>query len=231
MSVFDKFDGVIHARDPIPEAISARVDSSLLERFHQGKEVFFKAINHYHPEIYDYLMNDMSDLVIARNDIGSAPYYYFSLVSENKSIYSSIPRTFRELKTKRSDRDYYESLPEALKVFYYGFDSFDISIKDSLSLHECGFLLSFSNWYDSGQMNQYCKDTPGYKEFASEYSSLDVSVIARNQKNDIIIHDKSNRLQHPILTNWEDFREAEEIEDVSEVLQSMFFNSMNSNQT
>ncbi len=226
MNNFEVFDGVIYPSGQIPAQISDRIDASLLDRFHAGKSEYFRGIESYYPEIYKFLISSMSELTIVRSDLGSRPLFYFAMLSPDCNIFSSIPRTFRESKTKISEREYYNSLPEHLKPFYFGFYGFDISRKESLSVHEQGFLLGFSNWYDLDIMCEYCINTPGFSEFQKFAENYDYRVIARTEGDEILLHDMSNGQNKLLSTNWNDFSQVKEVLDVEAYINEMFLSSV-----
>lgn len=223
------FDAFYLKDDLLPEDFISRIEPDVIQGFKSGKEFVFQDLKFNFPKIYDFLIKEMSDLMVVRIDGGSIPFYHWALTSDFFNIYAAVSKTFRKIKQKRSERDYYEVLPDYLKPFYYFFDGFDCSNKKGLSLHESGFLLSFSNWYGMKDIIEYSAiGEAGCDEFIEKFLRSDIRIILRQESGKVAFIDKSKTLDGIWVGMWGELGECQKVDDPISFFNDCFFETVNS---
>lgn len=222
-----KFDGCYFSGDVLPIEFTSRLDKDIIDLFHEGKEALLGDIKFEFPEIFEYLDKDMSDLFLVRSDLGSKPLFYWALQSEDFNIFSSVPRVYRKLKQKISEREYYSSLPEYLKPFYHTFNGFEMTAESHIHSHQGGFLLSFSNWYGIDLMGEYLGASSDAVILKNKFSGGDVRVIGRALDDEVLLFDMKGADKKIYCAPWEKLSLLEEVADPKIYISKMFFNSVN----
>ncbi|GHA02630.1 hypothetical protein GCM10008090_10040 [Arenicella chitinivorans] len=220
-----KYDACYFIGDDLPTEFTGRLDSSIIDVFSQGKNIFLVEIQSLFPEIHDFFEQETTELFLVRNDLGSRPLFHWALESEGFNIYSSVPRTNRKLKQMRSEKSYFNSLPDSIKPFYYIFNGLDLTSEYHLHPFQGGFLLSFSNWYDIDILTQYLGHSADIKFLKEEFVNGDIRVIARGGGDEVLLLDLKNG--GPLYcAKWGKFMELKQIINPHTYLTEMFFKSI-----
>lgn len=226
-SSIKKFDSVYSKNDSLPNDLLENFDINLIDLFKRGKEDFFQDIEKYFPKVFQFLIEEMSELLIVGHHGSSEVLYHWALCSDDFNVYSSIPMSWRKEKIKRIDRGYYDVLPEYLLPFYYGFDGFDFSNKGHLSLHESGFLLGFSNWYGMKNIIEYSAiGDEGRDDFINEFSRSDIRIILRQESGRVAFIDKSKTLEGVWTGIWGKLGEYQKVDNPIEFFNDCFFETV-----
>jgi len=228
-SSIKKFDIVYSKNDSLPDSFLENLDIQLINAFKAGKEFFFRDIEGKFPEIYQFLIDKMQELVIVGHHGGSEILYHWALCSDEFNIYSSMPMSWRKEKIKRIDKAYCDALPDYLLPFYYGFDGFDFSGKGHLGLHESGFLLNFSNWYGMKHIVEYSAiGDEGREDFINEFSRSDIRIILRQENGKVAFIDKSKNLEGVWKGTWGELGKYKKVDNPIEFFNDSFFETVKS---
>ena len=210
-----------YSTDKLPQSCHGKINSKLLERFFAGKEYFFEGFKDNFIEMYQFFCNECSDLFIVQ--VGG-DYYHWGIASDDKYIFSAIPKTPRDLNVRISEKPYYLALPDFLKPFYSSMSGLDVSQKEMLSLHENGFLLSFPNWHDLNSLKKYKSQDSEFISFLDRTGSTDYRIIFRSLENQLVFLDLSTTSSKLLIADWDDFSTLRELENPIDFFTKSFFN-------
>jgi hypothetical protein len=195
MLSLSEFENFYSSEDSLPvDRLIEDYDDQIFDLFRKGKEVFFEPLKKDFLSIYNFIINNCSELVLIEEKGPREFLYSWALSTDKKYLKSNIPFGYRLNNVFIAEEEFYEAVPSPLRPFYYAFNGFDINNIPYAGIEDEGFLRAMTSW---PSVDEALNDRASQKAMADHikynFPESDLRVICFGLGEDALVIDVENK--------------------------------------